>query len=169
MGRRGPAPEPAASRVRKGETRPSQVNFLEPMPPQRAPRMPAGMDDSAKRVWVRVLHDAAPGLITAADADVLRLYCEAVVRGNRAGRELARGEFVVEGRSDSPGMVRNHLHVVVKAERDAVRLFARELGLSPAARAGLQVQVGPAAGGDIDGEIGPTTRLRLLAGNGTDD
>jgi len=40
-------------------------------------------------------------------------------------------------------LVKNPLHQVVRDNQDAVRLFARELGLSPSARAGLHVQQGP--------------------------
>ena len=41
-------------------------------------------------------------------------------------------------------------------------MLARELGLSPAARAGLRVMPGAEAP-DIDAEIGPPPRLRVVA------
>jgi len=50
----------------------------------------------------------------------------------------------------------------VRDARDAVRLFARELGLSPSARAGLNVQIS-GTGGDMAAEIGLPPRLRVVA------
>ena len=55
------------------------------------------------------------------------------------------------------------LHQVVPDNADAVRLFARELGLSPSTRAGLRVEPGPSTG-DIDDVLGPPPRLRVVGG-----
>ena len=75
MGRRGPARAPDAAKLRKGETRPSRLNGLEPLPRHAAPRMPKGMDEAARRVWRRVLRGMrGSGLIVAADTDILRCY-----------------------------------------------------------------------------------------------
>ncbi len=59
-------------------------------------------------------------------------------------------------------MVRNPLHQIVRDHRDAVRLFARELGLSPAARAGLRIDAGPGVMPDVDAVLGPLPRLRAV-------
>ena len=48
MGRRGPAREPDAAKLRRGETRPSRLNGLEPLP--RAARMPSMPKDMTKDV-----------------------------------------------------------------------------------------------------------------------
>ena len=79
MGARGPVPAPTRVKLLRGETRPSRLNYAEPIPPSGMPRMPADMDADAKVVWRRVLRDMRhTGVIRAADADVLRCYCEAV-------------------------------------------------------------------------------------------
>jgi len=161
VGRRGPAKVPAGVKLARGETRPSRVNYLEPQPPANAPAMPTDMDDRARAVWARVIAEMAPtGVIRGADADVLRCYCEAVSAYELAQRMLAGSSPLVRTRGE---LVKNPLHQVVRDARDAVRLFARELGLSPSARAGLSIEIGsdvPA----IEAAIGPPPRLRVVGG-----
>jgi P27 family predicted phage terminase small subunit len=171
MGRHGPPREPAALRIHKGETRPSQVNYLEPVPRWSRPVMPADMDARAKAVWRRVMREMAPAdVIRGADTDVLRCFCEAVADYAEARRQLhATGLLVMrEGQ-----LAKNPMCQVVRDNRDAIRSFARELGLSPAARASLQVDTGGRGSAmDIDDEIGPPTRQRFLAvvgGTGADE
>lgn len=161
MGRRGPAPAPNAVKVRNGETRPSRVNRMEPLPRLGVPQMPRGMDEGAQKVWRRVLREMrGSAVILRADADVLRCYCEAVSRYQQAAELYARSSPLVTRDRE---LVKNPLHQVVRDNADAVRLFARELGLSPSARAGLRMQQGPTAG-DIDDVLGPPPRLRVVGG-----
>jgi phage terminase small subunit len=77
MDRRGPTRTPDAAKLRKGETRPSRLNGLEPLPRHRLPSMPKGLDPVARATWrLAVREMGSSGLITAADAHILRLYCE---------------------------------------------------------------------------------------------
>lgn len=165
MGRRGPTPEPAAAKLARGETRPSRLNRMEPLPRMAAPKPPTGMDRRAVAVWRQVLRDAPPNLILAADAQILRDFCEAVVLRDMASEALFRTGLIVKGLH---GLVKNPLHQVYRDHRDAVRLLSRELGLSPAARAGLQVSMVEGGGLDIDAEIGPPPRLLRAVGDGDD-
>ena len=71
-----------------------------------------------------------------------------------------RGGPVITG-SRGRGLVRNPMHQIVRDDRDAIRLLARELGLSPAARASLRVPPGAEAP-DIDAVLGPPPRLRVV-------
>jgi P27 family predicted phage terminase small subunit len=97
------------------------------------------------------------GLIAAADAHVLRLYCEAWSRYRQAAAELyGKSAPLLNGGGH---LAKNPLHQVVRDNADHVRLLARELGLSPAARASLQLLPG-AELPDIDAELGPPPRLR---------
>ena len=118
----------------------------------------------AKAVWKRVMAEMATAeVIFAADSDVLRCYCEAVSQYQSSMRTLASSSPLVRYRD---GLVKNPLHQIVRDDRDAVRLFARELGLSPSGRAGLNVEMGGAVG-DIEEVIGPAPR-RLHAVGGSD-
>ena len=163
MGRRGPAKTPTGVKLAQGETRPSRVDFLEPAPRRAAPVMPADMDAGAKAVWKRVMAEMATAeVIFAADADVLRCYCEAVSQYQVTMRMLAASSPLIRNRGE---LVKNPLHQVVRDDRDAVRLFARELGLSPSGRAGLNVEMGGAVG-DIEDVLGPAPRrLHVVGGS----
>lgn len=161
MGRRGPAPTPTKQKIAAGETRPSRVNYAEPQPRIGLPRMPSDMTDGAKSVWKHVIAEmGASEVITGADRDVLRLYCEAVDRYVRAQRLFARSSVLL---NRAGLLVKNPLHQVVRDNADQVRLLSRELGLSPSARAGLMLTADN-GGTSIDDELGPPPRLKVVGG-----
>jgi P27 family predicted phage terminase small subunit len=120
------------------------------------------MDDEAQKVWRRVVREMrGSDVIVGADADVLRCYCEAVARYAQAAELYAKSSPLL--RRDGE-FVKNPLHQVVRDNADAVRLFARELGLSPSARAGLRVEAS-ALPTDIEDVLGPPPRLRVVGGD----
>ena len=165
MGRRGPAPTPTKVKRLRGETRPSRLNAHEPMPSADVPKMPADMDPDAKAVWRRVIRDMRhTGVIRAADADVLRCYCEAVSRYAAAARVYAQSGPLVRGRHGSE-LVKNPLHQVARDNADEVRQFARELGLSPSARVGLRIERERSAD-SLTADIGLPPRLRVVGDAG---
>jgi P27 family predicted phage terminase small subunit len=127
--------------------------------------MPRGMDEAAQKVWRRVVREMrGSDVILCADTDVLRCYVEAVSRYAQAAELYAgSGPLVRDAHRGAGQLVKNPLHQVVRDNADAVRLFARELGLSPSARAGLRVEPGPTAG-DIEDILGPPPRLRVVGG-----
>jgi P27 family predicted phage terminase small subunit len=144
----------------RGETRPSRLNLREPMPSPDVPRMPADMDADAKVVWRRVLRDMRhTGVIRAADADILRCYCEAVSRYAQAARLYAQSGPITKRDGN---LVKNPLHQVARDNADEIRQFARELGLSPSARVGLRIER-ESAMGSLTAEIGLPPRLRVVA------
>ena len=165
MGRRGPAKEPDAVKQRKGVTAPSRLNGLEPLPRRKAPAMPRDMSPKAKTVWRRVIREMESAeVITGADTDILRAYCETVVRYLEAHELYAASSPLIT----RPGgiLVKNPLHQVVRDDADQVRLLARELGLSPSARANLQITPRPDGAG-MDDVLGPPGRhLRVVADEG---
>ena len=136
MGRRGPAPLPTAVKILHGETRPSRLNPDEPRPPVNAPELPGDLSPAAVVVWERVLRDQAPGVILAAHADVLRLYCEAVVRYQEYSALLAKTSPLLRGARGSD-LVRNPLVAMVRDAGDQVRVLGRELGLTPSSLTGV--------------------------------
>ena len=163
MGRRGPPPTPTRVKQLRG-VRPSRINLREPLPAPDAPRMPADMDPEAKAVWRRVVRVMRhTGVIRAADADVLRCYCEAVARYAQASRLYGQSGPIIRGRDGNA--VGNPLHRITRDNADEIRQFARELGLSPSARAGLQVE--PERAFDaLTADIGLPPRLRVMGDEG---
>jgi len=132
---------PTRLKLLHGETRPSRLNRREPVPRDGRPRMPLDMSPAAKTVWRHVLREmAGTGVITAVDRDVLRLYCEAVARYVHAATMLEQsGPLIVAGGAGARRgeLVKSPLHQIVRDEGMVIRAMARELGLTPAARAGL--------------------------------
>jgi len=124
--------------------------------------MPKDIDPEARAVWRRVLREMGEtGVITAADADLLRAYCEAVASYVRNRRLLTESGALVRG-ARGRDLVKSPLHQIVREERDAIRLLARELGLSPSARAGLRIDTSRPVESIAD-VLGPPPRLRALA------
>jgi P27 family predicted phage terminase small subunit len=122
--------------------------------------MPRDMGAEAKVVWRRVLREQAPGLIRAVDTDLLRAYCEAVARYEGAMRLYAAPLLTTRG-----SVVKNPLHQIVRDDADTLRLLARELGIGPAARAGLRLE-DERAMDSLTADIGLPPRLRVVRDGG---
>lgn len=148
MGTRGPAPKPTRLKIIAGETRPSVINYAEPIPAGGPLTPPVDLREEARVVWERVIAAlGSTGVLTSADKDLLRLYCEAFVRYQEAEAMLSKTGPLIKGRGGE--YVKNPLHQIVRDNADAVKKYARELGLTPAARVGLR--------GDIDGQANSAT------------
>ena len=115
--------------------------------------MPAGMSKDAQAVWRRVMRDYGhTGVITAADTDVFRAYCDAVARYEKAAQLLEDMGPLVRGARRGE-LVKNPLHQVVRDNALLVRQYGRELGLTPSSRTGLTGK--PAGTGDpLDAFLG---------------
>ena len=134
MGSRGPAPLPTALKLLHGERRAQRLNPAEPKPRAARPVRPHDLGPEASAVWRRVLRDQAPGVILASHREVLRAYCEAVAQYAEAVRlYAASGPLLRRGGA----LVKNPLHQIVRENREHIRLFARELGLTPSSLSGL--------------------------------
>lgn len=144
MGKRGPAKQPTQLRLLKGAS-PSTVNQREPIPTDALPVCPDDEPQDVRDVFeTTVRHLAQMRLASAADTEQLLVYCWAVVNHRRASAMLVGGDLLVEGAMG--GMVRNPALPIMSEAARIIRSFAQEFGLTPSARAGLEVK-----GGD-DGE-----------------
>ena len=130
MGSRGPAPLPTRLKLLHGETKKSRLNPHPAQPGPHPPETPADLSAAAQAVWERTLREQAPGIILAAHTDSLRVYVEAVVRHTQAVALLSGSGLLIRG-SRGQELVRNPLLAIVHAEADTIRLYARELGLTP--------------------------------------
>jgi P27 family predicted phage terminase small subunit len=138
MGRRGPAPQPTALKLLKGETRTSRLNRDAPKPISKLPALPAGMEPRAQEIWHRQVESmASTGVLTPVDTDTLRAYCEAVARYEPAAEMLSKSGPLVKG-ARSGELVKNPLHQIVRDNVILIRLLARELGFVPAGREGIR-------------------------------
>jgi P27 family predicted phage terminase small subunit len=179
MGGKGFAPAPTKVKLLRGETRPSRVNYREPLPSAKLPAMPADMSPAAKVIWKRIVATSAKGVIRASHTDTLRCLCEAIADSNEAARLYAQTGPLVRGfaresarasedQSKDEGkqgpLVKNPLWQIVRESREQVRLYAREFGLSPSAQSGLSVEPEHAPN-QVDNDLGLPPRLRAV-GNG---
>lgn len=162
MGQRGPASMPTRLKIIRGETRPSRVNYDEPMPTALHLQVPEDLSADAREVWVAVVQAVHhTGVLTSADVDTLRLYCEAVVRYRSAEDMLVKTGPLIKGRNGE--FVKNPLHQIVRDNALLMRALARELGLTPAARSGLRGDLDAqanSAGAKLDALISAARRSR---------
>lgn len=136
MGRRGPAPVPTRLKVLRGETRPSRLGTGEPVPRDAAPVPPPWLSPDALRIWDRTVAElTAMGMAHAADTDSLVVYCTAVINHARAQQLLDAAGPLIKGVEGN--VVRNPAVAVVHASSVVIGKFAREFGLTPAARVSL--------------------------------
>ena len=144
MGTRGPQPKPTALKILSGETRPSVINYAEPIPEGGPLSPPPDIRPEARVVWEQVVAALGrTGVLTSADKHVLRLYAEAMARYLEAEAMLVKTGPLIKGRDGN--FVKNPLHQIVRDNADAVKKYAREIGLTPAARVGLRGEIGDQA------------------------
>ncbi len=137
MGKRGPAKMPTKLKLLHGEKRAERLNRDAPQPGGK-PVMPPGMSPASQKVWRRLLKAMTPGIITAVDADGLRVYCDAVIRYADAAEMLESSGALIKGRDGN--LVRNPLHQIARDNAMLIRLFGRDLGFLPSARESLHVK-----------------------------
>jgi len=138
MGRRGPPPKPAKLRLVEG-ARLDRVNQHEPAPSTELPECPDSASAEVREVWDYTVAELDQmGLASAADRDALLCYCEAVVAHRKASVLLAKSDVLIKGIHGNP--VRNPALQVQRDAAQVIRAFAQEFGLTPSARARIEVK-----------------------------
>ena len=140
MGRRGPAPEPTALKLLKGNPGRCPLNEREPTPAAGVPAIPPGLvlDEVAQRQWdelSRILSNMR--ILTEADGLVLAALCQIYSRWVEASKQLQQGGLTVQvgkiGRQQQ-----NPLVGIVNTCISQMSAMGRELGLSPSSRTNIQ-------------------------------
>lgn len=148
---RGPARKSATLRLiegtdRRGRTGRTLDRSREPIPLEGPMVPPYDMAAVPRQVWdATVAQLEAMGLAHPADANQLAAYCEAVSLHRAASRELAGQRLLVAGSRSS--VANKLINVCDRAATQMLRL-AQEFGLTPAARARVEVQLRPGPAGD---------------------
>lgn len=143
MGRRGPTPTPTEILKRRGSREVSKRKN-EPHP-DRGARCPSWLDKDAKAVWQQVAKDLnALGVLTKVDANALARYCRLFVRWKKADAFLQQyGEtYALKDDEGKPKCFQQFPEVGIlnKLGPQLLRL-EQEFGLTPAARARIQVEI----------------------------
>lgn len=138
MGRRGPAPKPTKLRLLEGAA-PHRVNQHEPQASDELPTCPDWVAPAVREVWDYTIHELdAMGIASSTDRDALLCFCEAVVTHQRASQKLAKSDILIRSFNGQP--IRNPAIMVQRDAAQTIRAFAQEFGLSPSARARIEVR-----------------------------
>jgi P27 family predicted phage terminase small subunit len=133
--------------------------------PARVPAAPIGLDPQARRLWrTYVAPLMRGGVYDAADGEMVEVAVT-------LHRQLARIRRLVDGLADADLVSYHektgvpHAHPLLAAEREAagaLRLALGELGKGPVARTKLAPRTPRDVEHDMEREIGPSPRLRVV-------
>lgn len=154
MGLRGPQPKATKIRALEGNPAKRRLNDKEPTP-EGAAIKPAHIVGAAAAEWDRVILSMPPGFYTAADVTVLEVYVLSWVTYRNALGVVAREGMTIKG---SMGQLAAHPAQAIAAQQAQLILKAADrLGLSPAARARLEIK-GEEKVNKFDGLLGGRSR-----------
>lgn len=148
MGKRGPAPKPAAVAKLAGDRR--RAKQVEPKPPEGTPPTPRNLGPIAKEEWGLIVEElASMNVIARVDRMALTLYVEAYERYRKAAETVEeKGETIF-----SPNGYPQVAPWVTRMDKnlEVCRRFLIEFGLTPAARSRMALPTAKAA---VDAEWG---------------
>ncbi len=130
----------------------------EPKPRPKVGRRPLTLDDRGKRIWDKLKPKLERhGLLTELDGPVFMSLCQAISRYQVIQKEMKRDDFklmYVEEIMDQMGNERLNLKAnpLLAQERQylqAIRILAKEFGMTPAGRIGLKVENDEGEGEDL--------------------
>ena len=134
----GPKPRARARRSTKNEAM--------PVAPDALPRCPPHLTDVARKEWRRL---ATPlyrmGVLSVTDRAALAAYCQAWARWVEAEENLQKGPPLIK--SPSGYVQQSPWLSIANKQLEIMGKYMAELGLSPSARARLQV---PGKAGDVE-------------------
>lgn len=136
MGARGPQPKPTALKEVLGNPGKRPLPKAEPLP-IGAPVMPEHLEGDAAIEWDRVVRSMPPQLYTSADVSTLLAYCTAWALHKKAWLEVKRKGLFAKGSMGQ--LVANPALAVLKSQAEVMLKAGDRLGLSPAARARLEM------------------------------
>ena len=152
--KRGPPPKPTALRLIEGNRakRPLPPDEIRPPEVQTLPEPPPMLNALARDEWrVMGARLMGIGLLTIVDTSVFAMYCVAWADWHQAVDDLralwerdptSHGKML---KGPDGRMYTNPLWIVSQQASRQAHRFAAEFGMTPSARARLQIAVGPAA------------------------
>jgi len=140
MGARGPAAKPTKLRELQGNPGKRPLPKGEPRPgvTGRVPSAPRWLGEEARREWRRIaplLHRA--GLLTEVDGVALGMMCEALAVYHQAKEAMGDEGLIVV--SDKGNSYQHPALGIMNSARTDVLRWAREFGMTPAARSRISV------------------------------
>jgi P27 family predicted phage terminase small subunit len=118
-------------------TQASRINFNEPQPRDIPASPPEFLSPLAQIEWRRIAPDLnAMGVTKAVDSSALAAYCECWARWRTLAEISIRSAPLIKSVRDG-SMVKNPVQAQVRDASSELRLWCREFGLTPAARASI--------------------------------
>lgn len=136
MGRRGPAPEPTALRVLRGNPGRRPLNVDEPQPEpitaqDKRAECPAWLTGDARLLWKRVAPEAIrKGLLTVLDLPAFEALCQSYARWRQFEK--------LTGRNLELAISKGYRNAAVK-ERQLMLQFGARFGFDPSSRSNVKV------------------------------
>lgn len=148
MGARGPAPKPTKLKILEGNPGHEKLNTQEPRPSPIAPDCPSWLDAEAKREWKRVSPELERlGLLTGIDMAAMAGYCASYSLYVKCKRVLHTKGLTFK---TATGYLMPRPEVAIgNRALIELRAFCVQFGLTPSARARMQLYGGP---GEDDGD-----------------
>lgn len=142
-----PRPIPTALKILRGNPGKRALNHAEPQPTVGRPTCPTWLDIEAKREWRRVVPELeALGILTVVDRAALAAYCQSYARWQQAEAVVTELGFSVpltrrgeDGELTVYAMQSRPEVGISQKERQIMRLFLTEFGLTPSSRTRVKV------------------------------
>jgi len=161
MGRRGPPRKPTKLTLVAGNPGKRKVNQKEPKPTPGEPTCPKWIGSKAKQIWDEVIPELrAMRMLAGVDGHALAAYCKSYARYRAAEEFIDRhGQtFVFKDDKGNPKGVQALPEVAIaKFYLIMVRNYQQELGLTPSARAGIEIPDSPEDEAKFEKFFGPKT------------
>jgi len=138
-GRSGARPKPTGLKVLHGTDRKDRAPKREPQPASKLPTRPSWLAGYGRSVWDRIARDLWKlGLLTPVDRDVFAALCAAVGRLKDAQDLINKEGLVIT--TDAGNRVPHPAVAIANRASDIAKSLSVEFGLTPASRAGLNVE-----------------------------
>jgi P27 family predicted phage terminase small subunit len=133
---RGPAPQPTALKVLRGNPGKRALNANEPKPEIKRPYCPPYLDEVAKKEWRRLMPILMRmKVLTEADYVALGNLCQAYSTMIKAQQQLSSTGLLLK--TPSGYVQQSPLVSIVRAQMEVINRLCTEFGLTPSARTRL--------------------------------
>jgi P27 family predicted phage terminase small subunit len=137
---RGRKPKPTAVKLAEGNPGKRRINGQEPKPAGSLPDCPAHLSAEAKAEWDRIAANMNRiGLLTQVDRTTMAAYCQCYGRWVEAEQKLAETPAIL--RMPSGYIQQSPWLTISNKQLELMAKYMAELGLTPASRSRLAIQV----------------------------
>jgi P27 family predicted phage terminase small subunit len=161
---RGRKPKPTAMKIAQGNPGKRPINGYEPKPPASLPDCPPHLSEVAAEEWQRIAESLNKiGLLTQVDRTTMAAYCQCYGRWVEAEQKLKETPAIL--RMPSGYIQQSPWLTIANKQLELLVKYMAELGLTPASRSRLAIQV---QSGPKPWEYGEVTQITRVIVDATD-